>query len=140
MNLPPLSCRFAHEVPDWRFANRSACNSVCIDGFGGSGKSTELAQVHGGTTQGAARLAGAVGAAITPFDHALSDRTDAEDLATLVRLVATQRLHPIVGVTAPFEQTAQSSTGSGDVRCWGNAVLRVVSGAQASTVPSPRPR
>jgi NADPH2:quinone reductase len=68
-----------------------------------------------------------LGATITPFDHALSDRTDAEDLATLVRLIGTGHLHPSVGAAVPWQQTAQVIDQLRQRRLRGNAVLRVTS-------------
>jgi NADPH:quinone reductase len=67
-----------------------------------------------------------VGAAIIPVDHAHSDRTDGEDLATLVRLVATGRLHPEVGCVEPWTQTARVVDDLRERRVRGNAVLRVM--------------
>jgi NADPH2:quinone reductase len=68
---------------------------------------------------------GTVGAPITPFDHARSDLTDAEDLATLVRMVAAGQLHPAIGTVLPWEQTAQVIDDIRERRLRGNAVLRV---------------
>jgi len=64
-----------------------------------------------------------VGAPIVPFDHTRSDRPDAEDLATLVRLVATGRLHPEIGVELPWEHTGRILDDLRGRRLRGNAVL-----------------
>jgi NADPH:quinone reductase len=46
------------------------------------------------------------GATIRHFDHDDSTVPDSRDLATLVRLVASDRLHPEIGVVADWTQTA----------------------------------
>ena len=66
------------------------------------------------------------GARIEPFHYIHSDRTDGEDLATLVRLVETGRLHPEIGVTAPWDRTPQVIDDIRDRRLRGKAVLQVV--------------
>jgi NADPH:quinone reductase len=68
---------------------------------------------------------GTVGAAIVPFDHARSDRSDGADLATLVRMVATGRLHPEIGSVDPWTHTAQVIADIRQRRLRGNAVLQV---------------
>jgi NADPH:quinone reductase-like Zn-dependent oxidoreductase len=63
------------------------------------------------------------GVTIRHFVYWTQANRDAEDLATLVDLVATGRLHPEIGTTATWEQTPQVLTAvrNRDVR--GNAVL-----------------
>ena len=46
------------------------------------------------------------GATIRHFDHDDSAVPDSRDLATLVRLVASDRLHPEIGVVADWTRTA----------------------------------
>jgi NADPH2:quinone reductase len=70
-------------------------------------------------------IQGTVGAAITPFDHARSDRGDAADLAMLVRLVAEGRLHPEIGTIGSWEETAARLDDLRRRQLVGNAVLRV---------------
>lgn len=62
-----------------------------------------------------------VGATITQFSYAEGD--DAADLAALVRLVATDRLHPEIGSVAPWDRTAQALDDIRARRLRGNAVL-----------------
>jgi NADPH:quinone reductase-like Zn-dependent oxidoreductase len=66
---------------------------------------------------------GGMSGTIRKFAYSDSDTTDAEDLATLVRLVQAGRLHPEIGLVADWEHTAEvieAMVGRG-VR--GNAVL-----------------
>jgi NADPH:quinone reductase-like Zn-dependent oxidoreductase len=67
-----------------------------------------------------------VGAPIVAFDHARSERSDADDLATLVRLVATGRLHPEIGAALPWEHTGRILDDLRGRRLRGNAVLTLV--------------
>lgn len=70
-------------------------------------------------------IRGTVGAQIEPFHYEASDRPNSVDLATLVRLVSTGRLHPEIGTRRPWQHTAQVID---DIRCRrvrGNAVLEV---------------
>jgi NADPH:quinone reductase len=66
---------------------------------------------------------GTIGAPITQFVHTESDRPQAADLATLVRLVAGGRLHPEIGTRLPWEHTAQVIDDLRGRRLRGNAVL-----------------
>lgn len=68
---------------------------------------------------------GAAGATIRHFSHAHSDLPDSQDLATLVRLVATGRLHPEIGRTADWADTAATLTDLSARRIRGNALLTV---------------
>lgn len=68
----------------------------------------------------------AVGAQIEPFEYTRSDRTDAEDLATLVRLVEQGRLHPEIGTRVPWHRTPQVIEDIRARRLVGNAVLTLV--------------
>lgn len=69
---------------------------------------------------------GTAGARIEAFYYAHSDRSDSDDLATLVRLVAEGRLHPEIGARRPWQQTAQVIDDIRDRRVRGNAVLEVI--------------
>ncbi|MGH3151616.1 MAG: zinc-binding dehydrogenase [Streptosporangiaceae bacterium] len=60
---------------------------------------------------------------IRHFPHWLADTTDAEDLATLVRLAAAGRLHPEIGRTADWTQTAGVLDDLYQRRIRGHAVL-----------------
>ncbi|HTP20582.1 MAG TPA: zinc-binding dehydrogenase [Solirubrobacteraceae bacterium] len=66
------------------------------------------------------------GATIRHFDHDDSPVPDSTDLATLVRLVASGRLHPEIGVVADWTQTALVLEDLRERRIRGNAVLRTV--------------
>lgn len=63
------------------------------------------------------------GALIVQFDYRRSDRTDGEDLATLVRLVEQARLHPEIGSVRPWTQTPQVIDDIRGRALRGNAVL-----------------
>jgi NADPH:quinone reductase len=65
------------------------------------------------------------GATIRHFDHDDSTVPDSRDLATLVRLVASDRLHPEIGVVADWTQTASVLEDLRERRIRGNAVLRI---------------
>ena len=65
------------------------------------------------------------GATIRHFDHDDSAVPDSRDLATLVRLVASERLHPEIGVVADWTQTASVLADLRERRIRGNAVLRI---------------
>ena len=65
------------------------------------------------------------GATIRHFDHDDSPVPDSRDLATLVRLVASGRLHPEIGIVADWTQTASVLQELRERRIRGNAVLRV---------------
>ncbi|MFJ4658425.1 zinc-binding dehydrogenase [Nocardia sp. NPDC088792] len=59
------------------------------------------------------------------FPHWVSDRTDAEDLAELVRLAATGVIHPELGRTADWAETATVLTDLVGRRIRGNAALTI---------------
>lgn len=62
-------------------------------------------------------------ARIVPFSYWQSGGSDRDDLATLVRLVACDRLHPEVGLVADWRETPQVLAAVRDRRVRGNAVL-----------------
>jgi NADPH:quinone reductase len=69
---------------------------------------------------------------ITPFTlrhfpHWASDTSDAQDLATLVRLTVTGRLHPEIGRTADWTETTAVLKDLYQRRIRGNAVLTIPS-------------
>lgn len=64
---------------------------------------------------------------IRHFDYTDSDIPDGHDLETLVRLVAEERLHPEIGLTEDWAQTANALTQLRGQRVRGNAVLTVPS-------------
>jgi NADPH:quinone reductase-like Zn-dependent oxidoreductase len=64
-------------------------------------------------------------AAIVPFSYWRTGASDADDLATLLDLVARGRLHPEVGETAGWEETPRLLRALRDRALTGNAVLRV---------------
>jgi NADPH:quinone reductase-like Zn-dependent oxidoreductase len=66
---------------------------------------------------------GTAGAPIVAFDYQRADRPTADDLATLVRLVATGRLHPEIGCVLPWEHTPGIITDLRQRRLRGKAVL-----------------
>ena len=68
---------------------------------------------------------GTAGAPITPFHYVHSDRPDAEDLRTLVRLVAEDRLHPEIGVRRPWQDTGAVIQELRERTLRGNAVLAI---------------
>ena len=68
---------------------------------------------------------GPVQARIEQFDYTRSDRTVGEDLATLVDLVDTGRLHPEIGLVRPWTATADVIADLRARRIRGNAVLTV---------------
>jgi len=73
------------------------------------------------------------GATIRHFDHDDSAVPDSRDLATLVRLVASERLHPEIGIVADWTQTASVLRELRERRIRGNAVLRVDHNNQSPT-------
>jgi NADPH:quinone reductase-like Zn-dependent oxidoreductase len=78
--------------------------------------------------------AGGANATLRKFLYSESEVSDGEDLATLVRLVSTGRLHPEISVVADW---AETKAVIGDLlarRIRGNAVLEVT----ASSAQSPR--
>lgn len=70
-------------------------------------------------------FAGPESATIRHFHYADSDISYAEDLQTLVRLVAGDRLHPEIGLVADWTETAEVLTRLRDRGVRGNAVLTV---------------
>lgn len=66
-----------------------------------------------------------VGAPIVQFDYTRSDRSTAEDLATLVRLVVEGRVHPEIGSLQDWGRTADVVADIRGRRLRGNAVLTV---------------
>ncbi len=62
-------------------------------------------------------------AAIVPFSYWRTGASDADDLATLVRLVAGGHLHPEVGLTADWRGTPAVLVALADRQIRGNAVL-----------------
>jgi NADPH:quinone reductase-like Zn-dependent oxidoreductase len=111
---------------------------VGLDSVGGRTTAAVLRKLHGhgllvwfgqaGRTE--ARLdfldwTGGESATIRKFSYADSDVGDGEDLATLVRLVAQDRLHPEIGLTADWSETGRVIRALLDRRVRGNAVLTV---------------
>jgi NADPH2:quinone reductase len=70
-------------------------------------------------------FAGPESATIRHFHYADSDTSYGEDLATLVRLVSTGRLHPEIGLVADWTQTADVLDRLRDRGIRGNAVLTI---------------
>jgi NADPH:quinone reductase len=66
---------------------------------------------------------GGLSGTIRKFAYTDSDTTDADDLATLVRLVCTGRLHPEIGIVADWEHTADVIEALVGRTVRGNAVL-----------------
>ncbi|MFF1867332.1 zinc-binding dehydrogenase [Kitasatospora herbaricolor] len=66
---------------------------------------------------------GPVSATVRHFSYADHDGPDAPDLATLVRLVAEDRLHPEIGLTEDWLRTPEVLVDLRDRRIRGNAVL-----------------
>ena len=64
-------------------------------------------------------------ATIQHFDYTDSDVSVAEDLETLVRLTATGRLHPEIGVRSPWEETSARIADLRQRRILGKAILTV---------------
>jgi NADPH2:quinone reductase len=62
-------------------------------------------------------------ARIVPFSYWRSGASDADDLATLVRLVAAGHLHPEVGLQADWRETPAVLVALAERRVRGNAVL-----------------
>lgn len=69
---------------------------------------------------------GTAGARIEPFHYLDGPQPLGADLATLVRLVAEDRLHPEIGTLLPWERTAQTIDDIRNRRVRGNAVLEIV--------------
>jgi NADPH:quinone reductase len=64
-------------------------------------------------------------ATIMPFSYWRSGASDADDLATLVRLVAGGRLHPEIGLQADWHETPAALVALRERRVRGNAVLTI---------------
>jgi NADPH:quinone reductase-like Zn-dependent oxidoreductase len=62
---------------------------------------------------------------IRHFDYTDSDVSDGDDLATLVRLTATDRLHPEIGDTSCWEQTSARIADLRARRIRGKAILQL---------------
>jgi NADPH2:quinone reductase len=62
-------------------------------------------------------------ATIVPFTYWRTGASDADDLATLVRLVAGDRLHPEIGLQADWRATPDALVALRERRVRGNAVL-----------------
>jgi NADPH:quinone reductase len=62
-------------------------------------------------------------ATIVPFTYWRTSASDADDLATLVRLVAAGRLHPEIGLQADWHETPDVLVALRERRVRGNAVL-----------------
>jgi NADPH:quinone reductase-like Zn-dependent oxidoreductase len=75
-------------------------------------------------------LLGVTPVTIKHFPHWVSTTTDGEDLETLVHLVASDELHPEIGRTADWAETASVLDDLARRRIRGNAVLTVAA-AQA---------
>jgi NADPH:quinone reductase len=76
---------------------------------------------------------GGMSATIRKFDYTASSMSDSEDLATLVHLVSSGRLHPEVGLIADWERTPEALAALLARTVRGNAVLTISS----STQPNP---
>jgi NADPH:quinone reductase-like Zn-dependent oxidoreductase len=64
-------------------------------------------------------------ASIQPWTYWRTGASDADDLATLVRLVASGHLHPEIGLVADWHETPEALIALRDRRVRGNAVLTV---------------
>ena len=62
---------------------------------------------------------------IVPFSYWRAGASDADDLATLVRLVAAGHLHPEIGLTADWRETPTVLVALAERRIRGNAVLTI---------------
>ena len=68
---------------------------------------------------------GAMSVTIRKFNYLDSTHTEADDLATLVRLVASRRLHPELGLVQDWSRTAESINALVHRQVRGNAVLTI---------------
>lgn len=68
---------------------------------------------------------GTAGARIEAFHYARGDNETGVDLATLVRLVSEERLHPEIGTLRPWQHTPDVIDDIRERRLRGNAVLEV---------------
>jgi hypothetical protein len=66
---------------------------------------------------------GGMNATIRKFHYAASDRRDSEDLTTLTRLLASERLHPEIGVRDNWRHTNDVITALLARQVRGNAIL-----------------
>jgi len=64
-------------------------------------------------------------ASIQPWTYWRTGASDADDLATLVRLIASGHLHPEIGLVADWRETPEALIALRDRRVRGNAVLTV---------------
>jgi NADPH2:quinone reductase len=64
-------------------------------------------------------------ASVQPWTYWRTGASDADDLATLVRLVASGHLHPEIGLLADWHETPEALIALRDRRVRGNAVLTV---------------
>ena len=62
-------------------------------------------------------------ARIVPFTYWRTGASDADDLATLVRLVAAGHVHPEIGLQADWRETPDVLAALAERRVRGNAVL-----------------
>ena len=81
---------------------------------------------------------GPVEASITHVDYTQGERSFGEDLATLVGLVASGRLHPEIGVVRPWTETPEVIAMLRGRRVRGNAVLVLPPRRQADDPPRRR--
>ncbi|MDJ0396475.1 zinc-binding dehydrogenase [Rhodococcus sp. G-MC3] len=72
-------------------------------------------------------IGGTVGAPIEPFSYEISSHTNGEDLATLLRLISDDRLHPEIGALLPWQDTQLVIEDLRARKLRGNAVLQVIS-------------
>jgi NADPH:quinone reductase-like Zn-dependent oxidoreductase len=68
---------------------------------------------------------GAMSVTIRKFNYLDSTHTEAEDLATLVRLVATDRLHPEIGLTNDWSRAGDAIQALLNREVQGNLVLTI---------------
>ncbi len=72
------------------------------------------------------QVQGTAGAPIVQFHYDGDDDANGSDLATLVRLVAQERLHPEVGSLRPWQEADMTIADLRGRRIRGNAVLEVL--------------
>jgi NADPH:quinone reductase-like Zn-dependent oxidoreductase len=71
---------------------------------------------------------GAMSVTIRKFNYMDSTHSEADDLATLVRLVASRRLHPELGLVEDWTNTGDLIQSLLDRKVRGNAVLTIRTG------------